>query len=378
MLDLPEYPWQLLAPYKTTAQQHPNGVVDLSIGAPVDPTPHVVQNALTSASNWPGYPGSTGTDTLRKAIAQWYRRRRNVKGLGPENVTATVGSKEFIAWLPVLLGIGPEDVIVYPKVAYPTYDIGAKIVGATSVAADSLSELDEATRARVKLVWVNSPSNPTGIVQDTQTLRAIVDDARALGAVVASDECYAELGWGRWEETRIPSILAKKVSGGDHTGLLSVYSMSKQSNMAGYRAAFVAGDEQLIAALINLRSHTGMVLPGPIQAAMVAALHDDDHVLQQKARYRKRRELLTSALKKAGLNIVHSEAGLYLWVTDPQLGATPTAEDSWALVQRFAQAGMLVGPGVFYSPAGNGYIRISITATDDDIQQAVTRLETGI
>lgn len=376
MLDLPEYPWQLLAPYKATAAQHPAGVVDLSIGAPVDPTPQVIQDALRSAANWPGYPGSSGTDALREAIASWYQRRRDVAGLGIEHIAATVGSKEFIAWLPVLLGLGPDDVIVYPTVAYPTYDIGAKIVGATSVTADSLEDLDEYTRSRVKLVWTNSPANPTGIVQDAPTMRRIVDDARRLGAVIASDECYAELGWDAWEDTPIPSILHDSVSGGDLTGLLSVYSLSKQSNMAGYRAAFVAGDASLIAALINLRSHTGMVVPGPIQQAMIAALNDDQHVTDQKARYRSRRHQLLAALKDAGLAVEHSEAGLYLWVRDPAVTA-PTADDSWALVDRFAQAGMLVGPGVFYSAAGNGYIRISLTATDEDIHQAVARL-TGV
>ncbi|HEY4558611.1 MAG TPA: aminotransferase class I/II-fold pyridoxal phosphate-dependent enzyme, partial [Enteractinococcus sp.] len=184
MLDLPEYPWQLLTPYKTTAQQHPDGIVDLSIGAPVDPTPHVVQAALQTATNWSGYPGSSGTDELRAAIANWYQRRRDVKDLTTANIAATVGSKEFIAWLPLLLGLGADDVIVYPTVAYPTYDIGAKIVGATSVTADSLAELDETTRSRVRLVWINSPANPTGIVQDAQAMRAIVDDARSRGAVV--------------------------------------------------------------------------------------------------------------------------------------------------------------------------------------------------
>ncbi|WP_022871141.1 succinyldiaminopimelate transaminase [Yaniella halotolerans] len=377
MLDLPQYPWRLLAPYKQSASEHPNGMVDLSIGAPVDPTPAVIQTALQSASNWPGYPGSSGTDQLREAIAEWYNRRREVPGLTKDHVAATVGSKEFIAWLPVLLGLGPDDVIVYPTVAYPTYDIGAKIVGATSVTADSLADLDATTRAKVKLVWVNSPANPTGIVQDTQALATIVQDARSIGAVVACDECYAELGWGRWENEPVPSILHPDVTGGDLRDLLSVYSLSKQSNMAGYRAAFVAGDEQLIAALINLRSHTGMVVPGPIQHAMIAALADEDHVFEQKDRYRKRREHLKAAIEATGLTVEHSEAGLYLWIRDPHVTA-PTADNSWTLVSRFADAGILVGPGVFYSAAGNGYIRASITATDDAIDQAVTRLNAGI
>lgn len=377
MLDLPAYPWQLLAPYKSKANAHPDGMVDLSIGAPVDPTPHVIQSALAAASDWPGYPGSSGTDELREAVAAWYQRRRGVNGLTKANVAATVGSKEFIAWLPLLMGLGPGDVIVYPRVAYPTYDIGAILVGATSVTADSLAELDAETRAKVKLVWVNSPANPTGIVQDADALAHIVADARKIGAVVASDECYAELGWRRWEDTHVPSILDDQVCNGDIRGLLSVYSLSKQSNMAGYRAAFVAGDADMIASLINLRSHTGMVVPGPIQHAMIAALADDEHVREQKQRYRQRREALLAAIETAGLTIEHSEAGLYLWIRDPNI-TEPTAEDSWALVDRFASAGMLVGPGVFYSSAGNGYIRASITATDAAISEAVTRLNAGI
>lgn len=377
MLDLPAYPWQLLAPYKSRANAHPDGMVDLSIGAPVDPTPHVIQSALAAASDWPGYPGSSGTDELREAVAAWYQRRRGVNGLTKANVAATVGSKEFIAWLPLLMGLRPGDVIVYPRVAYPTYDIGAILVGATSVTADSLAELDAETRAKVKLVWVNSPANPTGIVQDADALAHIVADARKIGAVVASDECYAELGWGKWEDIHVPSILDDQVCNGDIRGLLSVYSLSKQSNMAGYRAAFVAGDADMIASLINLRSHTGMVVPGPIQHAMIAALADDEHVREQKQRYRQRRAALLAAIETAGLTIEHSEAGLYLWIRDPNI-TEPTAEDSWALVDRFASAGMLVGPGVFYSSAGNGYIRASITATDAAISEAVTRLNAGI
>ena len=268
-----------------------------------------------------------------------------------------MGSKEFIAWLPLLLGLGPDDVIVYPTVAYPTYDIGAKIVGATSVTADSLAGLDEETRDKIKLVWVNSPANPTGIVQEASALRALVNDARGLGAVVASDECYAELGWGRWDTELIPSILHPQVAGEDFTGLLSVYSLSKQSNMAGYRAAFVAGDTKLIAALINLRSHTGMVVPGPIQQATIAALADEDHVAEQKARYRNRREKLVTAIEAAGLVIEHSQE-VCICGCATQRSPIPLLT-TWELVDRFAKAGML-GPRMFYSSAGNGYIRISL------------------
>ena len=381
MLTLPEYPWESLAPYRRTAAGHPGGVSDLSIGTPVDDTPQVIQRALADAANAHGYPTTHGTAALREAVAGWYARRRGVAGLDPQAVIPTVGSKEFIAWLPLLLGIGPGDVVVRPTVAYPTYDIGALLVGAEAVAADSLEELDAGTRDRVRLVWTNSPANPTGAVASAERLRDVVGQARRVGAVVAGDECYAELGWEQWDGTGAgtPCILSDEVSGGDHTGLLSVYSLSKQSNLAGYRAAFAAGDPAIVANLVNSRKHAGMIVPAPVQAAMTVALDDDAHVAEQKDRYRARRALLKDALQAAGLVIDHSEAGLYLWVRDGARagdGAAPAAEDSWDLVGRLAERGILVGPGTFYGTAGNGYVRVAITATDEAVARAAERLRT--
>ncbi|HRO94048.1 succinyldiaminopimelate transaminase [Citricoccus sp.] len=376
MLTLPEYPWESLAPYRRTAAGHPGGISDLSIGTPVDATPELIQRALAAAANAHGYPTTHGTAELREAIAAWYARRRGVPGLDPQAVIPTVGSKEFIAWLPLLLGIGPGDVVVRPTVAYPTYDIGALLVGAEAVAADSLDDLDAGTRARVRLVWTNSPANPTGQVASADRLRSVVDQARRLGAVVAGDECYAELGWDRWDDSAAgtPCILSEEVSGGDHTGLLSVYSLSKQSNLAGYRAAFAAGDPGLVRNLVNSRKHAGMIVPAPVQAAMTVALGDDAHVAAQKDRYRARRSLLKDALTSAGLVVDHSEAGLYLWTRDGTRDGAPSEADSWALVGQLAERGILVGPGTFYGTAGNGYVRVAITATDDAVARAAERL----
>ncbi|WP_313817797.1 succinyldiaminopimelate transaminase [Citricoccus sp.] len=402
MLTLPEYPWESLAPYRATAAAHPGGIADLSIGTPVDSTPALVQDALAAAADAHGYPTTQGTAELREAVVAWFARRRGVPGLDPQAVIPTVGSKEFIAWLPLLLGLGPGDVVVRPSVAYPTYDIGALLVGATAVAADSLEELDAATRARVRLVWTNSPANPTGKVASVEELRAVVAQAREVGAVVAGDECYAELGWGTWDRgdgvgredrvgggnqqdgltATVPCILSPEVSGGDHTNLLSVYSLSKQSNLAGYRAAFAAGDAALVSTLVNSRKHAGMIVPMPVQAAMTAALGDDAHVQEQKDRYRARRALLKDALEAAGLVVDHSEAGLYLWTRDGRrtrdgLGAVtgaPTEQDSWNLVGELAESGILVGPGTFYGSAGNGYVRVALTATDDAVARAADRL----
>jgi succinyldiaminopimelate transaminase len=390
VLTLPEYPWESLAPYRRTAEAHPGGIADLSIGTPVDDTPALIQRALADAANAHGYPTTHGTPALREAIAAWYGRRRGVPGLDPRAIIPTVGSKEFIAWLPLLLGLGPGDVVVRPLVAYPTYDIGALLVGATAIAADSLDGLDAETRARVKLIWTNSPGNPTGQVATVEQLRAVVEQGRAVGAVVAGDECYAELGWDAWDDGSgpegtgaargTPCILAPEVSGGDHTNLLSVYSLSKQSNLAGYRAAFAAGDPDLVANLVNSRKHAGMIVPMPIQAAMTVALGDDAHVAAQKDRYRARRSVLKEALEAAGLVVDHSEAGLYLWTRDGRTpgpdasGPAPSAQDSWDLIDEFSRLGIVAGPGTFYGAAGNGYVRVAITATDEAVARAADRL----
>ena len=369
-LDLPDYPWEAMAPYAAKAAQHPGGAVNLSIGTPVDPTPALIQDALKAAADAPGYPTVHGTPALREAIAGWFERRRGVAGLDPRNIMPTVGSKELVAWLPLLLGLKPGDVVVRPKVAYPTYDIGATLAGVTSVATDNLDELDDATRARVRLIWVNSPGNPTGSVRGVDSLRALVEQARELGAVVASDECYAELGWGDWDVQRggqaVPSILDPRVADGSHEGLLAVYSLSKQSNVAGYRAAFVAGDPGLMPNLVNSRKHAGMIVPYPVQEAMRVALGDDAHVEAQKDLYRGRRERLVPALLDFGLEIKDSDAGLYLWST--------AGESTWDTVGRLAERGIVVGPGVFYGEAGNGYIRVALTGSDERIDAAVSRL----
>lgn len=369
-LDLPDYPWDTMAPYRATAEAHPEGLINLSIGTPVDPTPSVIRDALAGATDAHGYPTTHGTLTLRQAIVNWFDRRRGVPGLSTDQVMPTIGSKELVAWLPFLLGLGEGDVVVRPTVAYPTYDIGAQLAGATPVAADSLDELDEATRARVRLVWINSPANPTGIVRDVDELKKIVEDARALGAVVASDECYAELGWGEWDSARggksVPSVLDPRVCGESQDLVLAAYSLSKQSNLAGYRGAFIAGDETIMANLVNSRKHAGMIVPAPVQAAMTAALSDDAHVEAQKDLYRARRETLLPALERFGLTVEHSEAGLYLWAT--------AGEDTWATVQRFADKGIVIGPGVFYGTAGEGYVRIALTGSDNDISRAAARL----
>ncbi|HEV3293853.1 MAG TPA: succinyldiaminopimelate transaminase [Streptosporangiaceae bacterium] len=356
---LPSFPWDLLAPYREKARAHPGGIVDLSIGTPVDPVPAAVQAALAAATDSPGYPATQGTQRLREAAAGWLARRHGVTA-DPAAVLPVIGSKEIIAGLPALLGCGPGDTVVHPGLAYPTYGIGARLAGAEPVAADGLASLGP---RRVALIWLNSPANPTGRVLPASHLRKTVDWARERGAVVAADECYLDLAW----DAEPVSVLHPDVCGSSRQGLLGVYSLSKRSNLAGYRAGFVTGDPALVAGLLEIRRHAGMMMPGPVQAAMAAALDDDTHADEQRARYAARRDRLRAAFTAAGWRTEHSEAGLYLWLTRDGL-------DGWGSVQLLAGAGILAAPGEFYGPAGRSHIRVALTATDERVGAAATRL----
>lgn len=360
---LPEYPWDLMVPYHDRAIAYRDGIVDLSIGSPVDVTPQVVRDALTAATDAHGYPATIGTTALRRAIVEWFARRRGVTGLDTDAVLPTIGSKELVALLPFFLGVGEGDRVVHPRAAYPTYEMGAVFAGATAVASDDPAAWPENTR----LVWLNSPGNPDGRVLGIDELRRAVARARELGAVIVGDECYAELGWeAPWQYGAVPSILDPRVTDGDTTHILAIYSLSKQSNMAGYRAAFIAGCRDSIARLTTARKHAGLMVPAPLQAAMTVALGDDAHVAEQKERYRARRSLLKPALEDAGFRVDHSEAGLYLWATE--------GRDAWESIGRLADLGILGGPGYFYGTHFPEHVRLSLTAPDERIASAAARL----
>jgi len=357
---LPDFPWDTLATAKAVASAYPGGIVDLSIGTPVDPTPEVARRALAAGSDSPGYPLTSGTPQLRQAQADYLDRRWGAAVL-PEATLPVIGTKEVVAWLPTLLGLGPGDTVVYPTAAYPTYAAGVQVTGARGVACDDLTELD-AQGIRPALVWLNSPSNPTGEVLAPAVLAERVAWARAHGAIVASDECYGEFGW----EADPVSVLHPDVAGDSHDGLLALFSLSKRSNLAGYRAGFVAGDPALVGELLEVRKHLGMLVPRPVQDVMVAVLGDTAHVQEQRARYAGRRARLRPALEGAGFTVHHSEAGLYLWAT--------RGEDSRATVAWLAERGVLAAPGDFYGEAARQFVRLALTATDERVDAAVTRL----
>ncbi|MEI6362974.1 MAG: succinyldiaminopimelate transaminase [Actinomycetes bacterium] len=353
---LPDFPWDVLAPFADQARRHPGGAIDLSVGTPVDPTPDVAQDALRAAADAPGYPTTAGRVEVREACARWLSRRLGVT-IDAAAIQPATGTKELVASLPRQLGLAAGSRVVIPRIAYPTYAVGAILAGCEFVATDEPESVDDAA-----MVWLNSPGNPTGMVLDAARQAEIVSWARSKGIVVVSDECYIELGW----DAQPVSVLHPSVCGQSHDNVLALHSLSKRSNMAGYRFGFVAGDSRRIEDLLAVRKHIGMMVPAPIQAAAIAAFDDDEHVDLQREVYRSRREVLLTALTAAGFRIDHSEAGLYLWAS--------RGEPCWDTVRWFAERGIVVTPGDFYGPAGAEHVRIALTGTDEHVASAVARL----
>ena len=312
---------------------------------------------MRAAANAPGYPTAAGLLELRQAWVTWAKRILHSE-LTVDQVAPSIGSKEIVAWLPIVFGLTKDSVVAIPELAYPTYAVGALMAHAKFVTYTDASQIPTET----DLIWVNSPSNPTGEVLSIEQLQALVARGREISAPVVSDECYIELGW----EVEPVSILDPRVCGTDLTGVLAVHSLSKRSNLAGYRSGAVLGDAKLVSDIVSLRKHAGMLVPTPVQLATVAALGDDAHVQQQRTRYANRRDILRSALVAAGFSIEHSQAGLYLWATN---GSECLSAVNW-----FAENGILVAPGDFYGPAGSKHVRLALTATDERISSAAARL----
>jgi len=352
-LKLPDFPWDALAPYGDKAKAHPSGLIDLSQGTPVDPTPDFIQEALQKASNSPSYPVTAGTLELREAISNW--ASNNLGASGEFGVLPLIGSKELVAWLPTIL---ESEHVLYPEIAYPTYLVGSMIAKTKATKVD----FDANIWPDADLAWVNSPSNPTGRVNSDKELINAIQWARGGNGnrVVVADECYLEFGNGITPK----SILS--LTGGNNKNILAIHSLSKRSSMAGYRAAMMIGDKELIAKILEVRKHAGMMVPLPVQRAMVAALADKVHVEIQRGRYNARKAKVRSAIEKHGFKVDHSEAGLYLWAT--------RNERDWDSVAWFANQGILVTPGHFYGELGANHVRIAMTATDAQIDELVRRI----
>ena len=352
---LPDFPWDALSPYSEIARQHPDGAIDLSQGTPVDPTPQLIQSALRESSNSPRYPVTAGTKELQEAIRNW--AINHLGASGDFDVLPVIGSKELVAWLPTLL---QSQKVIYPEIAYPTYLVGALLAQSEPIAVG----IDAATWPSADFAWVNTPSNPTGRVHSESELRATISWARQNSATLVCDECYIDFG-----DSATPTSLLKYTDG-DNSNILVVQSLSKRSSMAGYRGAFLIGDAKLISQIREVRKHAGMMVPLPIQNAMVAALSDESHVIEQRDRYNARRAALSPALIAAGFKIEESAAGLYIWCT--------RAEDCWKSVEWLAKLGIVATPGSFYGALGASHIRIAMTATDTQISDAAKRIKAAI
>ncbi|MHB8593678.1 MAG: aminotransferase class I/II-fold pyridoxal phosphate-dependent enzyme, partial [Acidimicrobiales bacterium] len=374
----PPYPYDRLAAVAELAEAVPGGMVDLSVGTPCDPPADAVMVALASSGTERGYPTSVGSPALRQAVVRYLERRFGID-IDPALVAACVGTKEFVASAAWYLRLrSPErDTVLGPPVAYPTYAMSAQLAGCRYVAVPAspgggldLEAVSAAETRRALAVWVNSPNNPTGALDD---LAAAAAWGRAHDVPVLCDECYVEFTWAA-----PPASILEHGS----SGVLAVHSLSKMSNLAGARVGFYAGDAELVAYLSEVRKHAGLMVPGPVQAGAVAALDDDAHVAEQRERYRRRLELLAAGLRGAGLDARMPAGTFYLWVPVPpwasELGALDGRGGAWVLAEVLARAaGVLVSPGDLYGEAGSGFVRMAVVAPDDRIALVVDRLAAG-
>lgn len=363
--ELPPYPYDSLLPFKQIAESLPGGAVDLSIGAPCDPPPPAVVDALASSADERGYPPSIGHLAYREAAAGWLDRRFGVSVDPLDELAACIGTKEFVASTPRYLALrSPDrDTVLYPEISYPSYAMGAALAGLRAVPVPlddqwrlDLGAIDPADAQRALCIWMNTPGNPAGGLDD---LGAAAAWGREHSVPVLSDECYIEFTWdgpGR-------SILEHGAQ-----GVIAVHSLSKRSNMAGVRAGFYAGDPDLVHWLREIRKHAGNMVPGPVQAAAVAAFSDDAHVDAQRSRYRSRLERMARILAEAGFEVSLPGGGFYLWVEAAD-------GDAWRTTESLAkQGGVLVSPGDLYGAAGVGHIRVALVQPDDRLELVAQRL----
>jgi succinyldiaminopimelate transaminase len=364
----PPYPHDRLGPIRATASEVPGGIVDASVGTPVDPMPAVVLDALAAAApGATGYPATIGSPGFREAAVGWVDRRFGCR-LTVDDVIACIGTKEVVASLPRMLSLRDpsRDTVLYPAVAYPTYEMGALLAGLRPVPVPvddewhlDLGRVDPADADRALLLWLNDPSNPTGAVATPQGMLDAVEWARARGILVASDECYAEF---TYDADGAPTTPVTALHAGAD-GVLVVHSLSKRSNMAGMRAGFIGGDRELVGYLGEMRKHGGLMMPAPIQAAAAAALGDDEHVREQQARYARRRAVALPALESRGLVHDGGSSTFYLWLRDAD-----RARDGWAIAEELATTGLVVAPGDFYGTVSTDHVRVALTLTDEQMQ----------
>lgn len=374
------YDWSRIASYKRVARSYAGGMIDLSVGSPADPVPDSVRKALAIAANDAnayGYPATIGTAELQNAIRDWLRDCRGVANLDALDaaIVPTVGSKEAVSLMASLLFLGAGDVVVQPRVSYPTYEIGTQLAGASVLKVDDVADVESWVHIPgVRAIWVNSPCNPTGEVLSAEQMHAIVEAARSIGAVVLSDECYAMMDWNEHNREAVKHgeplqssvcALNEYVCSGSASNILVLYSLSKQSNMAGYRTAFIVGDANIVGPMSEYRKQIGQIVPGPVQAAMAAGLRDYEATRVQHAVYRERLGILVQALRAYGYCTDMPQGALYVWVR-------AKSGDCWTDLEALSRIGIIASPGEFYGAPQ--YLRFSATATDEQIEEAARRL----
>jgi succinyldiaminopimelate transaminase len=359
----PPYPYDRLDVAKAKAEKFPGGLVDLSIGTPCDPPLQAVVDALSRSGAERGYPASIGSEPLRLAAVAWMQRRFDIN-IAPSAIAACIGTKEFVASTPQYLKLRRPDrnVVLFPTIAYPTYEMGAILAGCRPVAVPldpqgrlNLAAIDPADTANALCLWSNSPSNPTGALDD---LAAVAAWGRANDVIVLSDECYCEFTWDAEPRTILQS---------GTVGVLALHSLSKRSNLAGVRVGFYAGDPDLVYYLQEVRKHAGLMVPGPAQAAGVVALRDDDHVIEQRGRYRRRLERVSGLLERwSGSTFPLPAGGFYLWAP---------VKDGWAFTDAVAsELGALVSAGDLYGTESSNWVRVAVVQPDERIDVLSSRL----
>jgi len=361
---LPPYPYDRLNEVRAIAAQRHGTTIDMSIGTPNDAPPQGAVDALSTSGSERGYPSSFGSVDFREAAATWLDTQFGVR-IDPMGLGATIGLKEFVVGLPHWLRLkSPDrDTVLYPAVSYPSYAMGAQLAHGRSVPVPMdenfrmrLDLIDPSDIERASLLWVNSPGNPAGALED---LPAAAAWGRKNNVLVVSDECYIEFTWDGPGKTILQSGIE---------GVLAVHSLSKRSNLAGVRAGFYAGDLELVHWLQEMRKHTGSMPPGPTQAAAAVAFLDQDHVVVQKEIYRRRLLAMQAFLAEMDLDAPMPQGGFYLWVRAP-------GGDAWALTKRLAESvGLIVSPGEFYGEQGAPYVRVAVVQDDEAISELSRRL----
>ena len=361
----PPYPYDRLDELKPLGAHHDGGIVDCSIGTPMDAPPPGVIAALGNSNAERGYPPSIGTPEFREAVATWTSHRLGCELDPAKEIAAAVGTKEFVVGLPhwMKLRRPDRDTVLYPAVSYPSYEMGAVLAGcrAVPVPVDTnwtirLDAISAEDRSRALLLWVNTPGNPAGGLDD---LDAAAEWGRSHHIPVFSDECYCEFTWDGPPRTILST---------GNQGVVAVHSLSKRSNLAGVRVGFYAGDPELVDYLREVRKHAGFMVPGPAQAAAVAALSDQEHVNHQREIYLDRLHRLANVMTAMGVETTIPRGGFYLWLPAPD-------GDAWAFTRQLVeQIGLLVSPGEFYGSAGTNYVRIAAVQPDEKIEQLEQRV----